>query len=136
MVTENLTTQSLDVQLAEKHQALTRRLSELESVVVAYSGGVDSSLLAVVAHQVLAPRMLAVTIRSQVETQGIMETAEALASQFGFPHQVIDYDKLQDADYVENAPNRCYVCKSVDLGIITEIAHKAGIHHVLMGANT
>jgi uncharacterized protein len=121
--------------LIEKHQALTRSLQELQSVVVAYSGGVDSSLLAVVAHQALAPRMLAVTIRSQVETTGIMETAQALAAQFGFPHQIIDYDKLQDEDYVENAPNRCYVCKSVDLSIISEIARKAGIQHVLMGAN-
>src|SRR5512133_1592460 len=126
---------TLDTVLAEKYQALTQRLKELESVVVAYSGGVDSSLLAVVAHQTLAPRMLAVTIRSQVETQGIMETAEALAAQFGFPHQVIDYDKLQDADYVENSPNRCYVCKSTDLGLITDLAERAGIHRVLMGAN-
>lgn len=121
--------------LAEKHAALTERLRALESVVVAYSGGVDSALLAVVAHQTLAPRMLAVTIRSQVETHGIMENAQALAAQFGFPHQMIDYDKLQDKEYVENSPNRCYVCKSVDLGIISEIASKAGIRFVLMGAN-
>jgi len=119
----------------DKYHSLIQRLSELESVVVAYSGGVDSSLLAVVAHQVLAPRMLAVTIRSQVETVGIIETAKSLAAQFGFPHQIIDYDKLQDEDYVENSPNRCYVCKSVDLGIITDIAQKASIKHVLMGAN-
>jgi pyridinium-3,5-biscarboxylic acid mononucleotide sulfurtransferase len=64
-----------------------------------------------------------------------MENAAALAQQFGFPHQVIEYDKLKDEDYVENSPERCYVCKSVDLGIITEIAQKAGIRHVLMGAN-
>lgn len=121
--------------LEEKYAALVDRLRALESVVVAFSGGVDSSLLAVVAHQTLAPRMLAVTIRSQVETAGIMETARALAADFGFPHQEIDYDKLQDEAYVENSPNRCYVCKSVDLGIISEIAKKAGIRHVLMGAN-
>ena len=125
----------LEPALQEKYQALTQRLRELESVVVAYSGGVDSSLLAVAAHQTLAPHMLAVTIRSQVETVGIMETAQAVAAQFGFPHQIVDYDKLQDEAYVENTPNRCYVCKSVDLGIISEMAHQAGIRHVLMGAN-
>lgn len=119
----------------DKWQALVARLESLEAVVVAYSGGVDSSMLAVAAHQVLAPRMLAVTIRSQVETVGIMETATALAAQFGFPHQIIDYDKLQDEAYVDNSPNRCYVCKTVDLGIISEIARQAGIPYVLMGAN-
>jgi pyridinium-3,5-biscarboxylic acid mononucleotide sulfurtransferase len=127
--------ETLDPAVAEKYAALVERLADLESVVVAYSGGVDSALLAVVAHQTLAPRMLAVTIRSQVETEGIMETAAAIAAQFGFPHQVIDYDKLQDDDYVDNSPNRCYVCKSTDLGLISDIARKAGIRAVLMGAN-
>jgi pyridinium-3,5-biscarboxylic acid mononucleotide sulfurtransferase len=135
-----MTTQSeiiftLDPSVETKYQALVERLRALESVIVAYSGGVDSSLLAVVAHQALAPRMLAVTIRSQVETHGILQLAAGIAAQFGFPHQLVDYDKLKDADYVENSPNRCYVCKSADLGIITELAEKAGIRHVLMGAN-
>lgn len=134
-VTQFQTPVTLDPAVETKYHALQARLRELESVVVAYSGGVDSALLAVVAHQTLAPRMLAVTIRSQVETVGIMEMAADIAAQFGFPHQVIDYDKLQDEAYVENNPNRCYVCKSTDLGIISEIAEKAGIQHVLMGAN-
>lgn len=126
---------TLDSTLEKKYQALQERLISLGAAVVAYSGGVDSSLLAVVAHQTLAPRMLAVTIQSEVETVGIMDTAAAIAAQFGFPHHIIPYEKLNDAAYVENTPNRCYVCKSVDLGIITEIAHKAGIQAVLMGAN-
>jgi len=125
----------LEPGLQNKWQALTDRLGSLGSAVVAFSGGVDSSLLAVVAHQVLAPRMLAVTIRSQVETVGLMETAAALAAQFGFPHQFVDTDKLQDAAYVENTPNRCYACKSADLTIIGQIAEKAGFASVLMGAN-
>jgi pyridinium-3,5-biscarboxylic acid mononucleotide sulfurtransferase len=126
---------NIEPALEEKWQALVANLDSLGSAVVAFSGGVDSSLLAVVAHLVLAPRMLAVTIRSQVETVGLMETASALAQQFGFPHQFVDFNKLENEAYVENSPNRCYVCKSTDLTIITEIAQKAGIQHVLLGAN-
>jgi pyridinium-3,5-biscarboxylic acid mononucleotide sulfurtransferase len=126
---------NIEPALEEKWQALVGNLDSLGSAVVAFSGGVDSSLLAVVTHLVLAPRMLAVTIRSQVETVGLMETASALAQQFGFPHQFVDFNKLENEAYVENSPNRCYVCKSTDLTIITEIAQKAGIQHVLLGAN-
>jgi len=121
--------------LQMKWQALTDRLHSLGSAVVAFSGGVDSSFLAASAHLALAPRMLAVTIRSVVETDGLMQTASAIAAQFGFPHQIVDYDKLKDPAYVENSPNRCYVCKSTDLGIITDIARQAGIPYVLLGAN-
>ena len=128
-------TLNLDDGLQTKWQVLQERLAGLGSAIVAFSGGVDSSLLAVVAHRVLAPRMLAVTIRSQVETAGLMDFARALSEQFGFPHQFVEYDKLQDPKYVENTPNRCYVCKSVDLGMISEIARQVGIQHVLMGAN-
>jgi uncharacterized protein len=133
----NHTLPSLQVEpvVQEKWRSLFTQLQSLGSAVVAFSGGVDSSFLAVAAHQALAPRMLAVTIRSQVETVGLMETAAALAVQFGFPHQFVDYDKLQDPAYVENSPNRCYVCKSTDLGMITQIAQKAGFQHVLMGTN-
>jgi pyridinium-3,5-biscarboxylic acid mononucleotide sulfurtransferase len=132
---QSIPTLNVEQTLQEKWRTLLERLAALGSAVVAFSGGVDSSFLAVAAHQALAPRMLAVTIRSQVETVGLMETAAALAAQFGFPHQFVDYDKLQDAAYVENTPNRCYECKSTDLGMITRIARSGGFAHVLLGAN-
>lgn len=137
MQIESTSIPTLDVEpnVQEKWQALIARLGELGGAVVAFSGGVDSSFLAAAAHLALAPRMLAVTIRSAVETEGLMQTASAIAAQFGFPHQIVDYDKLNDADYVENTPNRCYICKSTDLGIISEIAQQAGIPYVLLGAN-
>jgi pyridinium-3,5-biscarboxylic acid mononucleotide sulfurtransferase len=132
---QSLPSLNVEPHLQDKWQALVNRLASLGSAVVAFSGGVDSSFLSVAAHRVLAPHMLAVTIRSQVETVGLMETAAALAMQFGFPHQFVDYDKLQDAAYVENTPNRCYECKSTDLGMITGIAQTTGFQQVLLGAN-
>ncbi len=134
-VSRNIPTLNVEPGVQEKWHALIARLRSLDGAVVAFSGGVDSSFLAVAAHLALAPRMLAVTIRSAVETEGLMQTASAIAEQFGFPHQIVDYDKLNDADYVENTPNRCYVCKSTDLGIISEIAEQAGIPYVLLGTN-
>ena len=134
-MTDLITDLAVEPALQEKWQALVDYLHALGSAVVAFSGGVDSSLLAAAAHMVLAPRMLAVTVRSQVETEGIMENASALAAQFGFPHQFIEYDKLQDPGYVENSPRRCYVCKSTDLSMINAIASQAGFAAVLMGAN-
>jgi uncharacterized protein len=131
----NLLDLPLEPELKNKWNALVSRLQSLGGVVVAFSGGVDSSCLAVAAHLALAPRMLAVTIRSVVETEGLMQTAGAITAQFGFPHQIIDYDKLRDPDYVQNSPNRCYVCKSVDLDIITKIAYQSNIPYVLLGAN-
>lgn len=126
---------ALDPSLETKWVTLNNLLVSFGSAVVAFSGGVDSSFLAVATHRALAPHMLAVTVRSQVETVGLMETAAALAVQFGFPHQFIDYDKLQDPAYTENTPNRCYVCKSTDLTMIGDLARKAGISNVLLGAN-
>lgn len=130
-----ISTTNLDLVLESKYKRLVTFLRSLESAVVAFSGGVDSSLLAVVAQQVLSPHMLAATIHSEVETEGMIEIAKSISFQFGFPHQILKYEKLQDADYVQNAPDRCYVCKTVDLGLINQIARKAGIKHVLMGAN-
>ena len=111
------------------------RLSVLESAVVGFSGGVDSGLLCVAAYQVLGNKMLAVTIKTPVETAGTIEVAMALAKQFGFPHKIIEFNDLADEKFVSNPADRCYHCKRMDFGIIWKEAHKAHFTHVLDGSN-
>ena len=114
---------------------MLEQLSGLESAVVGFSGGVDSGLLSVAAFQALGDQMLAVTIRTPVETTGTMEVAAALARQFQFPHKVIEFNDLADEKFVSNPPDRCYHCKKMDFGIIWKEARQAHFKHVLDGSN-
>jgi uncharacterized protein len=121
--------------LQTRWEALLERISGLESAVVGFSGGVDSGLLSVAAFQALGDQMLAVTIRTPVETSGTMEVAAALARQFHFPHKVIEFNDLADEKFVSNPPDRCYHCKKMDFGIIWKEARQAHFKHVLDGSN-
>ncbi len=119
----------------ERWKNLLDHLAKLESAVVGFSGGVDSSLLSIAAHQALGERMLAITIQTPVETSGTIEIAKNLASQFHFPHQIVEFDDLNDQTFVANSPDRCYHCKRMDFGIIWKIARQGNYKHVLDGSN-
>lgn len=121
--------------LMEKYRRLDEYLRDLRSLVVAYSGGVDSGLLATAAYQALGPKMLAVTIRSQVETVDGVETAVAAAKALGFPHRVVDFDDLANHQFVANPPDRCYVCKRSRLGELKKMATEWGYAAVAEGSN-
>lgn len=94
-----------------KERALRDTLHSLGSVIVAYSGGVDSAYLAWVAHDTLGPRAVAVTADSPSYPERHRQMAVQIASQFGLHHEIIHTDELERPEYRANPANRCYYCK-------------------------
>jgi len=99
-------------ELESKQQRLEEQLSKLPSVIVAYSGGVDSAYLAYAAHQALGERMLAVTALSASYSARDRAEAEKCVTRFGFPHEFIETDELSNPSYRANNADRCYFCKN------------------------
>jgi uncharacterized protein len=121
--------------LERKESALYAALAELPSLIVAYSGGVDSAYLAYAATRALGDRVLCVTADSASYPERHRQMAARLAQEFGFQHQSIRTDEMSRPEYRANPANRCYFCKHELYTHLSAIARERGIPVVADGSN-
>ncbi len=123
---------------------LTNKLEELkcfikekgkDGVVIAFSGGVDSSTLAAVTHEVLGERAVAVTAQSPTYTTEELKEAKKIAADIGIKLYVAETNELENPDFNKNPENRCYYCKKELLQTLVEFAHELGFKAVFEGTN-
>src|SRR5215467_11876992 len=109
-----------------KERALCDTLASLDSVIVAYSGGVDSAYLAYIAHRTLGDRAVAVTADSPSYPERHRQLAIQIARDFGLRHQIIQTSELERPEYRANPSNRCYYCKHELYTHLSQIAATRG----------
>lgn len=122
--------------LETKFSHLKELLRDMQGAVLAYSGGVDSSLLLRAASEVLGDRVIAVTAVSETYPPGELESAQKFALSLGVVIRILPTDELTSEEFVRNSLERCYFCKKELFGKLHAIAAAEGISLVLDGANT
>lgn len=125
----------LDDRLTRLREQLIDGLRSLPSAAVAFSGGVDSAVVAQAAFLALGDRAVAVTGVSASLASGELELAREIAQQIGIRHEIVSTEELARAGYVANSPDRCYHCKTELYAKLTELAPSWGVSALLNGAN-
>jgi uncharacterized protein len=115
--------------------SLLEAFAQRGSVVVAFSGGVDSAVVAALAFRALGGRALAVTAAAETMAGRELDIARAVAVEIGVAHEIVTYSELDDAEFVANPVWRCYVCQGLRMGTMVELAHRRGFAVVADGTN-
>jgi uncharacterized protein len=121
--------------VAEKADAARDALQSRDGVVVAFSGGVDSSVVAALAHDALGDRAVACTAKSETLPGSELDDARRVAEEIGIRHEVVEFSELDNPDFVVNDGERCYHCRTMRLGKMYEAAREMGIDTVCDGTN-
>jgi uncharacterized protein len=121
--------------LEDKAQALQSLLAAYDAVAVAFSGGVDSTLLLAAAQRALGERVVAITAVSEIHPSGEKELAVRMARQLGVRHVLLETDELEDPHFTSNSVERCYYCKRRLFAALKKKAMEMGVSVVAHGAN-
>ncbi|HUI68334.1 MAG TPA: ATP-dependent sacrificial sulfur transferase LarE [Nitrospirota bacterium] len=122
--------------IEQKWDRLRTLLRGMKCAVLAYSGGVDSSLLLRATAEVMGPRLIAITAVSETYPPGELEAAKEFARTLGVTHRILRTQELASEEFVRNSPERCYFCKKELYGKLKKIAETEGISCILDGSNT
>ena len=123
------------MEFQDKLKQLRCHIEKLGSLAVAYSGGVDSTFLLKVAHDVLRDQVIAVTARSSTYPEREFKEAAEFTSSAGIKHIIIQSEELDIEGFTANPPNRCYLCKYELFSKIKEVAQKYNIKYIAEGSN-
>jgi len=121
--------------LTTKREHLLSILKGYGSLLVAYSGGVDSTFLLAVAHEALKKNLTAITAESPLHPASEIRAAKAFAQELGVKHMLIQSREMSQADFKANTKKRCYLCKKYLFEDLVKIAYDLGFKHVAHGAN-
>src|SRR5687768_13332134 len=114
----------MDASIVQQAEALVAFIRPFESCIVAYSGGVDSAVVAKAAQLALGDRALAITGVSASLAAGELEAAQRVAADIGIRHQTLQTDELSQPQYLQNAPDRCFHCKTELYEQLGRAAHR------------